>query len=265
MLIGTVAAIVSSLLYFYISYILWNKLASTNSASIAWSRSRFLWYVIIAATLQLVSFSGFLVNTQFINLDLSIVLSLITWLSVITLLTTNLKQSTENLGIFIFPFAGLTTILIFLPSETEIITIELASHVLLSIGAYSIMGLASAQAILYSVQEKKFRQKKLTTLFKSLPPLQVMESIMIQFLAIGFILLTLSLITGFIFLEDMFAQHLVHKTFFAILSWLVYGIFLTGHYKFGWRGQIATKFTIWAYFLLVISYIGTQIILMYII
>ena len=138
-------------------------------------------------------------------------------------------------------------------------------HIILSIGAYSILGLAAAQAILYASQERKFQQKKLTTLFKALPPLQVMENTMIQFISFGFILLTLSLTTGMYFIENMFAQHLIHKTFFAILAWIIYGVFLIGHFRFGWRGQVATKFTIWAYILLILSYIGTELILIFLV
>ncbi|MDX1796549.1 MAG: cytochrome c biogenesis protein CcsA, partial [Hydrogenovibrio sp.] len=78
----------------------------------------------------------------------------------------------------------------------------------------------------------------------------------------GFILLSFSLVSGVFFMEDMFAQHLIHKTFFAILAWLTYGVFLIGHFRLGWRGQKAAYYTIWAYILLVISYIGTEMVLL---
>jgi len=240
-----------------------NRLRSKNTRAESWPRNRFLVYVLIAATLQLISFSSSLINGDLIMLSLGTTLSLITWLAVMSLLSTNLKQSTENLGIFIFPLAALTAIPTLFETTENGISLSLGSHILLSISAYSILGLAAAQAFLYSTQERKFRQKKLTTLLKSLPPLQVMETIMMQFVTIGFVILSLSLISGIYFLDNIFAQHLVHKTFFAILAWLAYGTFLIGHYKFGWRGQTATKFTTWAYFLLIVSYIGTELILVY--
>ena len=264
MVITILAAVLSSLLYLYISYILLNRLRSTNASAGTWPRNRFLGYALLAATLQLISFSSSLLSDNLIMLSLGTSLSLITWIAVMALLSTSLKLSTENLGIFIFPLAALTVIpTLFEQAESEL-SISLGSHILLSISAYSILGLAAAQAILYSIQERKFQQRKLTTLFKALPPLQVMEKTMIQFIVIGFVILTLSLVTGAYFLDNLFAQQLVHKTFFAILAWLTYGIFLVGHYQFGWRGQTATKFTIWAYFLLIVSYIGTELILVYI-
>ncbi len=264
MLVTSFAAIIASLIYFYASLVLWNRLQSKDSKAIDWPRNRFLLYILFAAILQFFSFANSLLNGQVIMLGLGTVLSLITWLSVVSLLITNLKQTTENLGVFIFPLAGLSSILTFMPGQSAGLPLELGLHVILSISAYSILGLAGAQAILYSIQEKRFQQKKLTTLFKALPPLQVMEATMIQFVTIGFIILSMALITGAYFIEDMFAQHLIHKTFFAILAWVMYGLFLLGNNRFGWRGQIATKFTIWAYFLLVLSYIGTETILIYI-
>ena len=48
---------------------------------------------------------------------------------------------------------------------------------------------------------------------------------------------TLSLISGFVFLENMFAQGQAHKTILSILAWLVFSIELFGHFKFGWRGK----------------------------
>jgi len=123
------------------------------------------------------------------------------------------------------------------------------------------MGIATAQAILYGRQELLFRKKKLSRLMKALPPLQVMETTLIQLVIIGFIFLSFALLSGVFFIEDLFAQHLIHKTFLAILSWLVYGAFLFGHFKYGWRGKKAARYTIWAYVLLVLSFIGTSIIL----
>ena len=64
-----------------------------------------------------------------------------------------------------------------------------------------------------------------------------MESLLFDMLMTGFILLTLALGFGFFTIDNFFAQHLAHKTAFSIVSWLVYGALLIGHWKFGWRGQ----------------------------
>lgn len=77
-----------------------------------------------------------------------------------------------------------------------------------------------------------------------LPSYQDMESLLFDMLMTGFILLTLALGFGFFTIDNFFAQHLAHKTAFSIVSWLVYGALLIGHWKFGWRGQKAVRFTL---------------------
>ena len=75
------------------------------------------------------------------------------------------------------------------------------------------------------------------------------------------ILLTIALGFGFFTIDDFFAQHLAHKTAFSIISWFVYGSLLIGHYKFGWRGQKAIRFTLIGFMLLAIGFIGSKFVL----
>lgn len=258
MIISSLSALVASVGYLYASHMLWQKI---KPKPIEIARAKFLKTVSIVSVLHLISLIPLLFNGHTLQFSLTLSISLIAWISASALLLTNINKHTEMLGIFIFPIAALTTLLPFAQPETQPIELALGAHILLSIIAYSIMGLAAAQAILYSIQEKRFRQKQLTTLFKALPPLQIMEKTLVQLVLMGFIALSFALITGGFFIEDMFAQHLMHKTFFAILSWIVYAIFIWGHFKCGWRGQKAAKYTLWAYILLLLSYIGTQVIL----
>ena len=60
------------------------------------------------------------------------------------------------------------------------------------------------------------------------PPLTELETLLFRTIAVGFALLTLTLLTGALFVENLFAQHLVHKTVLSLLSWLVFGGFATG-------------------------------------
>lgn len=264
MLISALAAIFSLLLYFLATRLLWQRFKQdrTTNARQAFNRRKLLIYAVAAAGFHLISFSHNLVHDNTIVFNFGMGLSLISWIAVIVLLVTNLNKATENLGIFIFPISAITVLLPMMGFENHPLPFPLGSHVLMSITAYSIMGLAAAQAALYAVQESRFQKRQLTTIFKNLPPLQVMEKTLIQMVLIGFIFLSFALLSGVFFLEDIFAQHLVHKTFFALLAWFTYGLLLFGHFRFGWRGQKAAYYILWAYFLLILSYIGTEAILM---
>ncbi|WEJ63214.1 cytochrome C assembly family protein [Thiomicrorhabdus lithotrophica] len=261
MLLTGSIAVLASLLYFYASAIIWKNIQASTHNDI---RPKIIKIIALAVALHAYTLSDTLWLDSSIFFHIGNGLSLVAILAAAILLVTHLNKPTETLGVFIYPLAALST-LIPLSIETSVeLPIELGSHVLISIAAYSIMGIATAQAILYGVQERNFKAKRLSKLMKALPPLQVMESTLLQLVKIGFIFLTFALISGAFFVENLFEQHLIHKTFFAIAAWLVYGFFLFGQAKYGWRGQTAAQYTIWAYFLLILSYIGTTIIIEYV-
>ena len=77
----------------------------------------------------------------------------------------------------------------------------------------------------------------------------------------GFALLSAGLLTGIFFLEDIFAQHLVHKTVLSIVAWLVFGILLWGRWRFGWRGRTAIRWTLSGFVVLLLAYFGSKFVL----
>lgn len=258
MLVSAISAFFASVLYLYASTLILKKIQGRTTSDI---RPTVMKIALVATIIHTFALSTTLWGDNSIHFNMGNGLSLVALLGGIILLITCINKSTETLGIFIYPLAALTTLLPQAFDTSTPLPYVLGSHVLISIAAYSIMGIATAQAILYGVQERRFRTKQLSNLMKALPPLQVMENTLVQLVMIGFIFLSFALISGIFFIEDIFAQHLIHKTFFAILSWVAYGVFLFGHFQYGWRGQKAARYTIWAYFLLILSFIGTEIIL----
>ena len=66
---------------------------------------------------------------------------------------------------------------------------------------------------------------------------------------------------GILFVEDIFAQHLVHKTALTIVAWILFSILLWGRYKLGWRSQTAVRFTLAGFALLMLAYFGSKLVL----
>ncbi|MGD9407447.1 MAG: cytochrome c biogenesis protein CcsA, partial [Gammaproteobacteria bacterium] len=64
-----------------------------------------------------------------------------------------------------------------------------------------------------------------------------------------------------IFVDNVFAQHLVHKTVLSIIALLVFGVLLLGRWRFGWRGRKAIHWTLVGYGLLVLGYFGSRFVL----
>lgn len=134
-------------------------------------------------------------------------------------------------------------------------------HIILSLSAYAVLLMATIQAVMIWLQNQELKKKQKRLWVNLLPPLQVMESLLFDMLITGFIILTAALLFGFFTIDNFFQQHLAHKTTFSIISWFVYGTLLIGHFKFGWRGQKAIRFTLIGFFLLAVGFIGSKFIL----
>ena len=137
----------------------------------------------------------------------------------------------------------------------------LISHILLSAVAYSLLAIAACQAVLLVWQERQLRRKRALGTLRLLPPMETMESLLFSLLWTGWVSLTLAIGSGFLFLDDLFGQRVVHHTVLSLASWVIYTSLLAGHYLFGWRGRAATYGTLGAFGLLVLAYFGSKFVL----
>lgn len=137
----------------------------------------------------------------------------------------------------------------------------IATHILSSILAYSLLTIATIQSLLYTYQEYQLKHHSAGKILRILPPLQTMDQLLFNVIWAGFILLLLSIVSGAIFIDDIFAQQLTHKTVFSLLSIVIYGILLWGRHQFGWRGNNATKWVLAGFCLLMLAYFGTKFVI----
>ena len=185
-------------------------------------------------------------------------------ISIIALISIIRKLPIENLLVILLPCTVLSIgIGQWVASPTPKIIVEsgLIAHIVLSILAYSILTIASLQAIALAAQEDLLKRHDFTGVFQYLPPLQTMEKLLFEMIAIGFVLLTISIASGFVFLENMFAQHLAHKTLLSIIAWTIFAVLLLGRHVKGWRGTTATIWTICGFILLMAAYFGSKFVL----
>jgi len=140
----------------------------------------------------------------------------------------------------------------------------LVTHIIVSVLAYGFLMSAAVQAIIYSVQNNQLHNKKLTGIINVLPPLQTMENILFTFIWLGFVSLGAAVSLGFIYVDDLMAQKLMHKTVLSVLAWAIFGCFLAGKAHFGWRGQRAANITLITYGLLALAYFGSAFVLQFI-
>jgi ABC-type uncharacterized transport system permease subunit len=192
--------------------------------------------------------------------------SSLTSLTIVALLMiTTLIKPVDKLGVIVFPMASLIVLLkMTLPEETHILkkySWQMELHILTSMLAYSLLNIAALQAILLAFQDWHLRTHHASRFVRSLPPLQTMEALLFQLIAAGFVLLSISLLSGFIFVKNLFAQHLAHKTVLSILAWIVFAVLLGGRAWQGWRGQVAIRWTLGGFISLMLAYFGSKMVL----
>lgn len=171
----------------------------------------------------------------------------------------------DKLGLAIFPLASIAlSVALFIPGkeyDLEIDTWQMSVHILSSIVAFSLLTIAALQAVFLAIQERQLRKHPPGRFIRALPPLQTMESLLFQMIGIGVLFLSVSLVSGFIFIEDIFAQHLAHKTILSIIAWFTFSSLLSGRSRYGWRGQTAIKWTLVGFTLLLLAYFGSKLVL----
>lgn len=200
-----------------------------------------------------------------INFSFFSTASLVAMVVTLVLLIAALNKPVEKLGIVLFPIAAVMLILdisfpaLHYPIHTY--TWAMSTHILSSIIAFSLLNIAALQAILLAIQDKQLKGHHPKRFALSIPPLQTMESLLFQMIGTGLIFLSIALISGFLFIEDLFAQHLVHKTVLSILAWIIFSCLLIGREKYGWRGQTAIKWTLSGFLSLLLAYFGSKLVL----
>jgi len=154
------------------------------------------------------------------------------------------------------PFPGMIS-----PAYTH--SFEFRLHLVLGMLAYSLFTIAALQALLMTLLERRLRGHTLAGPLATLSPLLTMESVLFKLIALGFTLLTLTLITGAVFSETIFQQAMKfnHKTLFALASWLIFAALLVGRTLYGWRGRKALRWTLSGFSALLIAYVGSRFVM----
>lgn len=150
-----------------------------------------------------------------------------------------------------------------LPSAREILPRgwPLAVHVVLAMGAAGMFTIAAVFVVLLALQDAGLRSKRPAAWLATLPPVESLERALFSVIATGTAALTLAIVVGLLFVTNLFQQHLVHKTTFALVAWVIFASLLVGRWRYGWRGRKAARYTIAGFVMLAIAYFGSKFVL----
>lgn len=199
-----------------------------------------------------------------VDLHFFAALSLVAGVIAALTILVNLWRPVSGLGVIVFPLAA---ILLALDAYLAPSTVPLAMpwqitlHVAIALFGFSILAIATVLAILLAMQERALRSHNPARLATALPPLTQTETLLFRLIGAGFVLLTLTLITGALFVQDILAQHLLHTTVLSVLAWLVFGALLWGRWRHGWRGTRAVNLTLAGMALLILAFFGSKFVL----
>lgn len=207
--------------------------------------------------------------TNGFNLGFFNALSAILWLTVLIYWVADLlhEQALSILQAFILPPAAIAAVLPYFFNSNHYLAMPespaFITHISIAMLAYSLFTFASIHAVLMAIAERSLHHKKTLIQLPSFPPLMVMESLLFKTIGLGFILLTITLISGMFFSEQLFNKPMQfnHKTIFSIASWFIYGGLLFGRMQYGWRGLKAIRWTLLGFLLLLLAYVGSKFIL----
>ena len=228
------------------------------------------WFVGVILSLGLLLHAGVLYNDMLtpigVNYNVFNIMSFTSSLMLLLSILFSTYRPVLPLALIGIPVAATGLILGFVFSKHDLFIAQnsfgLDIHIILSLSSYAVLLMATIHAVLLWFQDRELKNKQKRRVWVNLlPSFQVMESLLFDMLIAGFALLTLALGFGFFTIDNFFGQHLAHKTAFSIISWFIYGSLLIGHYKFGWRGQKAIRFTITGFFLLAVGFIGSKFVL----
>lgn len=215
-----------------------------------------------------------MIGADSLRIGFALMLSSTLWISVAAYWLENRNFSLDGLRVLVLPSAAVAVVLpVLFPGSVVPLQGKSALfpwHVAIAILAYSTLTIAAFHAVLMALQESRLhapsgaaRSRWLSAAIDRLPALLTMERLLFRLIAFGFSLLTLTVLSGFVFSEQLFgtAVRWDHKTVFTLLSWLLFGALLAGRAWRGWRGKTALRFTLTGFATLLLAYVGSRFVL----
>ena len=248
-------ALLAALAYGAAALLHWRRAAAASAATLAAT----------ALVLHGGALLGATVHGGSLSLGVTEALSVFAWQAAVLLWVLSRVQPVQALGVVIYPLAAIAAICAATwPTPVSAIPLsdwKIQLHVVLSLFSAGFLTLAAAQAVTLAVQDRLLHDKAPEGLVGALPPLQTMEYLLFLMIALGFFMLSLSLLSGLLFVDDLLGQHLAHKTVLSVVAWALFGVLLWGRWRQGWRGRTAIRWALAGYGVLILAYFGSKIVL----
>jgi cytochrome c-type biogenesis protein CcsB len=128
---------------------------------------------------------------------------------------------------------------------------------------YASFAVAFGAAVIYLMQERFLKKRKISGLFQRLPSLDTLDDINYRCLTFGFPLLTVAIISGAIWAETAWGTYWSWdpKETWSLITWFVYAALLHGRLTTGWRGKKAAILAIIGFFVMLFTFLGVNLLM----
>ena len=136
----------------------------------------------------------------------------------------------------------------------------LGIHVSLAILSYGSFGVAAGMSSMYLLRNKFSNDDFIT---KHVPSLEKLDILSYRAISLGFLLLTLVIITGAIWAERAWGRYWAWdpKETWSFITWIIYSIYLHVRITKGWEGKRAALFSVIGFICVLFTYIGVNTLL----
>ena len=215
-----------------------------------------------------------------LRLGWALALSAAVWIGMLVFWLESLVIPVDGLQLLLLPVGAAVCLLAALFPQSKVIAhaqdTGLQIHLLIALSAYALVTIAALQAMLMSGLDRRLhfpRQDRPTPpgtlrlvvgrLLDAQPPLLAQEQILFRLIWIAFAALSFTLISGVLISLSLSGKWLPfdHKSIFTLLSWLTFGILITGRYLRGWRGRTALRYTLVGFAFVVLAYTGSRFVI----
>ena len=188
------------------------------------------------------------------------------WTIVLLYLIIEWRIKTKNLGAFVVPFAFFSMAFASLSVKSGIQPLIpalqsnwLISHVITCFFGYAALTIACGLGFMYLLKGLEEGERP-RLFFRLLPGRKIVDELTYQSVVIGFIFLTLGIITGSVWAYSAWGSYWSWdpKETWSLITWLIYAAMLHSRFVRGWRGKRMAIMSIIGFASVLFTYFGVN-------
>lgn len=241
----------------------WASWPRANLAAPGWAR---VWLLPLALALHAYAIAQAIATPAGFDFSFANALSLVAGLSVLVAWASGLMRTLPGIAAVVLPVAAVCALAPAAGESPHRFAYAgepwAALHIAVALLAYALFVVAALQALVLIGLEARLRRGLPADSDGGAPPLLMLERYMFRLVGLGFALLTATLVSGFLFSEEIFGRPLTftHKNVFSVAGWLTFAVLLFARWRYGWRGRRALRWILAGTLLLVLGYLGSKFV-----